>query len=67
MKINDFTDLLVWQKAHQLVIAIYKITKDFPREELYALVDQIRRAIVSVTSNIAEGFGRQTYKEKMQF
>ena len=67
MKINDFTDLLVWQKAHQLVIAIYKITKYFPREELYALVDQIRRAIVSVTSNIAEGFGRQTYKEKMQF
>ena len=46
---------------------IYAITKDFPKDELFGLVNQMRRAAVSVTSNIAEGFGRQTYKEKVQF
>lgn len=66
-KIQTFTDLIVWQKGHLLVIEIYKYTKYFPKEELYSLVDQIRRAAVSVTSNIAEGFGRQGYKEKIQF
>jgi len=66
-KIREFTDLLAWQEAHELVLLIYKVTKDFPREELYSLTDQIRRASVSITSNIAEGFGRQSYKEKIQF
>ncbi|MBI2325806.1 four helix bundle protein [Candidatus Collierbacteria bacterium] len=66
-KIQSFRDLLVWQQAHQLVLSIYKTTKTFPREEMYSLVDQIRRAVVSVTSNIAEGFGRRSYKEKLQF
>lgn len=66
-KIKSFNDLLVWQKGHLLVIDIYKTTKTFPREELYSLGDQIRRAAVSVTSNIAEGFGRAGYKEKTQF
>lgn len=66
-KIKEFTDLIVWQEGHKLVISVYKITKQFPREELYSLVDQIRRCVVSITSNIAEGFGRQTYKEKIQF
>ena len=66
-KIQDFTDLIVWQKAHRLVLLIYKITVKFPRAEMYALVDQIRRATVSVTSNIAEGFSRHTLKEKIQF
>ena len=66
-KIRSFTDLNAWKEAHKLVILIYLITKKFPREELYSLTDQIRRAVISITSNIAEGFGRQTYKEKIQF
>lgn len=67
MKISSFTDLIVWQKAHKLVLEIYLITKTFPREELYGLVDQMRRCAVSITSNIAEGFSRQGLKEKIQF
>jgi len=66
-KIKTFTDLYTWQEAHKLVLMIYKITKDFPREELFGLTSQIRRAAVSITSNIAEGFSRQSYKEKVQF
>jgi four helix bundle protein len=67
MKINDFTDLIVWQKGHQLVLFVYEVTRGFPKDELYALTSQLRRSVVSVTSNIAEGFGRQTKKEKIQF
>ena len=67
IKIKEFTDLNAWREGHKLVIHVYKITKSFPREEIYSLVDQMRRAVTSVTSNIAEGFGRQTYKEKVQF
>jgi len=66
-KIKNFTELIVWQKAHKFVIDIYLITKKFPKEELYSLVDQIKRASVSITSNIAEGFSRKGYKEKSQF
>ncbi len=66
-KIEAFTDLIVWKEAHKLVIFIYKITVNFPKEELYSLVNQMRRAAASITANIAEGFGRQTYKEKIQF
>jgi len=66
-KIVSFTDLRAWQYGHQLVISIYAITKKFPREETYSLIDQMRRAASSVTSNIAEGFGRQSVKEKIQF
>ena len=66
-KIREFTDLIVWKEGHKLVLQIYKITKMFPKEEKYSLVDQMRRVSTSVTSNIAEGFGRQTYKEKVQF
>lgn len=66
-KIKTFTDLYAWQEAHKLVLMIYKITKDFPKEELFGLTSQIRRATVSITSNIAEGFSRQSYKEKVQF
>jgi four helix bundle protein len=65
--IKEFTDLLVWQEGHKLVLEVYRLTNRFPREERYSMVDQMRRAAVSVTSNIAEGFGRQTYKEKVQF
>lgn len=65
--IKEFTDLHAWQKAHELVIALYVHTKSFPKEELFSLTNQMRRAAVSITSNIAEGFGRQGYKEKIQF
>lgn len=66
-KIKSFTDLNAWRESHKLAIVIYKATKTFPKEEQYSLVDQMRRAAISITSNIAEGFGRQTYKEKIQF
>jgi four helix bundle protein len=66
-KIREFTDLKVWQESHKLVIMVYKETKTFPREEIFSLTNQMRRAAVSVSSNIAEGFGRQSYKEKIQF
>ena len=52
MSIKSFTDLIVWQKGHALVLEIYKITSFFPKEELYGLTSQIKRAIISVTSNI---------------
>jgi four helix bundle protein len=65
--IKAFTDLIVWQEGHQLVIEIYKVTGTFPKTETFSLIDQMRRAASSVTSNVAEGFGRQTYKEKVQF
>ena len=66
-KIKDFTDLEAWRRAHELAIAIYKMTGKFPRSEVFGLTSQIQRAVVSITSNIAEGFGRQTIKEKIQF
>ena len=66
-KIQNFTDLIAWQKGHKLVLRIYKITIQFPRIEAYALADQMRRAVVSITSNIAEGFSRKSNKEKTQF
>ena len=66
-KIKEFTDLKVWQEGHILVLKIYDQTKSFPREETYSLVDQMRRSVSSITSNVAEGFGRQSYKEKIQF
>lgn len=65
--IRSFTDLNTWKENHQLVLIIYKIVRTFPKEEMFALSDQMRRAAVSITSNIAEGFGRQTLKEKIQF
>lgn len=66
-KIKSFTDLNTWQEGHKLVLMIYQLTKSFPKEELFGLVNQLRRAAVSITSNIAEGFSRQSYKEKIQF
>ncbi len=66
-RIQSFTDLITWQKGHQLVIGIYKITKHFPKEEKYGLSDQIRRASVSITSNISEGFYRRTADDKIHF
>lgn len=65
--IQSFKDLIVWQKAHSVVLQIYKITKSFPSEEKYGLGDQLRRASVSITSNIAEGFIMRTAKDKVRF
>ena len=66
-KIKSFTDLIVWKKAHAFVLKIYRISKLFPKEELYGLTNQIRRAAVSITSNIAEGFYRRTAEDKNHF
>ncbi len=66
-KIRNFTDLNAWKEAHKLVLMIYKTTKQFPREELFGLTNQLRRAVVSISSNIAEGFSRNSYREKSQF
>ena len=60
MKVRNYQDLIAWQRAMDLVEEVYKATKDFPREEIYALTSQIRRAAVSIPSNIAEGQGRRT-------
>jgi len=57
-RVNGYRDLLVWQRAMDLVVAAYRLTKAFPAEERYALVQQVRRSAVSVPSNIAEGHGR---------
>lgn len=66
-KVKGFTDLEAWKQAHQLVLLTYKMTKSFPKEEVYVLGNQMQRAVISITSNIAEGFSRQTKKEKQQF
>jgi len=66
-KIKSFTDLIAWKEAHNVVLAIYKITKEFPREEMFGLVSQMRRCSVSISSNIAEGFSRKSKNEKTQF
>lgn len=66
-KIHSFTDLNSWKEGHKLVIMIYRLTKPWPKNETYSLIDQIQRSAVSVTSNIAEGFSRQSKKEKLQF
>lgn len=65
--ICSFKDLLAWQEAHRLILSLYAATQRFPLQEQYGLTNQIRRAGVSITSNIAEGFGRETYKEKQRF
>jgi four helix bundle protein len=64
---NSFRDLLVWQRAMQLAVAVYRLTRDFPREELYGLTSQARRSAVSISSNIAEGQGRLSSGEFKQF
>ena len=67
MKIVSFTDLEAWREAHKLVLMIYQTTKSFPKEEQFGLTSQIRRAAISVSSNIAEGFSRRSSLEKKQF
>ena len=65
--IKSFEELIIWQEARKFTNNIYKLTKNFPQEELYGLTSQIRRAAVSVMSNIAEGFDRRTTKEFISF
>jgi len=67
MAAQSFRDLLVWQRAMQLTVAVYRLTKDFPREEVYGLTNQARRSEVSIPSNIAEGQGRLSVGEFKQF
>ncbi|CAN5891145.1 four helix bundle protein [soil metagenome] len=64
---ESFRELVVWQKAMALVEQVYQVKKAFPREELYSLTNQIRRASVSVPSNIAEGYGRQSTQDYIRF
>jgi four helix bundle protein len=64
---QSYKDLVVWQKSMSLVTAVYKVTKAFPREEIYGLTSQMRRCAVSIPSNIAEGQGRATKGEFVQF
>ncbi|MFQ5868529.1 MAG: four helix bundle protein [Candidatus Zixiibacteriota bacterium] len=62
-----FQDLVVWQKAHQLVLRIYEVTKSFPDNEKFGLISQMRRAAVSIPANIAEGFKKRSEKDKAKF
>jgi len=64
---KDYTDLEVWQESRKLANAIYSLTKVFPKDEQFGLTNQIRRSAVSVSSNIAEGCGRQTSKDTINF
>jgi four helix bundle protein len=64
---ESFKDLIIWQKGMELVSDIYALTKSFPKEELYGLTSQIRRAAISIPTNIAEGWGRGTTKNYIQF
>lgn len=67
MTIQSFEQLEVWQRAHQMVLHIYRTSADFPAEERFGLTAQFRRAAVSVAANIAEGFRRRTNKDKAHF
>ncbi len=65
--IKNFYELDAWKKAHQFVLDIYKITKNFPEEELFGVTNQLKRAASSITANIAEGFSRYHYNDKVRF
>lgn len=65
--VSDFTDLKVWQKSHEAVMEIYRLVEKFPGPEKYRITDQLIRAVTSVPANIAEGFGRYTRKEFINF
>ena len=64
---TTYKDLIVWQKAIELVLKTYEVTEKFPKEEIYGITNQMRRCVVSVPSNIAEGCGRQTSKDTIHF
>lgn len=62
-----FTDLIIWQKAHKFVLSVYRFTSGFPKEEIYGLTSQLRRASVSIAANIAEGFKKTGPADKIRF
>ncbi len=64
---KTFKDLQAWQKAHSFVLAVYKVTKSFPNDEIYGLTSQFRRAAVSVPANIAEGYKKLSNADKLRF
>src|SRR6201998_1452263 len=64
---RSFRDLMVWRKAHEFVLAVYRFTESFPEREKYGLAHQMRRAAVSIPANIAEGFGKRSPAEKARF
>jgi four helix bundle protein len=66
VKIQQFTDLKVWQKAHEMTLMVYRLTERFPSREQFGIVAQIRRSAASVPANIAEGFGRRTTRELLR-
>lgn len=67
VRVRSFRDLIVWQRTRELAVEVYQLTSQFPRDELYGMTSQLRRASVSVMSNIAEGHGRGTRLQLMQF
>jgi four helix bundle protein len=67
MTATTFQDLMVWQKAHQAVLEIYRMSAQFPREEMFGLTSQLRRAATSVPANIAEGFVKRSKSDKIRF
>ncbi len=67
MTSQSFKDLITWQKAHELVLEIYRLTESFPNREMYSLTKQIRRSAVSVPANIAEGYRKRSNTEKSRF
>jgi four helix bundle protein len=67
MNSKSFVDLLAWQKAHELVLSVYRLTATFPKEELFCLTSQMRRAALSVPANIAEGFKKRGRQDKLRF
>lgn len=67
MKIQSYQELIVWQKSIELVKEIYQLIADFPSSEKFIIIPQICRAVISIPSNIAEGYGRRSHKEYLQF
>ena len=67
MPAKDFQDLIVWQKAHQLVLSMYRFSNNFPTKEMYGLTSQTRRAVISIPANIAEGFKKKTRPDKVKY
>lgn len=67
LKTQRFEELIVWQKAHALVLEIYKLSKDFPKEETYGITSQVRRSSISVAANISEGYRKKSKADKLRF
>ena len=66
-KIKSYKDLLIWQKGIEIIISVYELVEDFPKEEMYALTSQLKRASISIPSNIAEGYGRNSSQSYIHF